>query len=129
MDTDKLVSKKDSKKRYVIAALITVMAAVFLIALGIHMDSGDAKVADARVLSAGRVVDASTNKPLAGAIVTLDANETAQTDENGLFQIKPSIKKVAARAYGYTRAEVELASQRGKRLAEIKLKPFFPKAL
>jgi hypothetical protein len=129
MDTDKLVSQKNSKRRYVVAALITVVAAVFLIVLGIHMDSGDAKVADARVLSAGMVVDASTNKPLAGAFVTLDANETAQTDENGLFQIKPEIKKVAARAYGYTRAEVELASQQGKSLVEIKLKPFLPKAL
>ena len=134
MDTDKLVGQKSSKRSYAIAALITVVAAVFLIAVCIHMDSGDAKVADAgvadaKVLSSGRVVDASTNKPLAGAIVTLDANETAQTDENGLFQIKPTIKKVAARAYGYTRAEVELASQQGKSPVEIKLKPFLPKAL
>ena len=140
MDTDKLVVQKSSKRSYAIAALITVVGAVFLIAVCIYMDSGDARVADARVisgggvvdargLSSGRVVDASTNKPLAGAFVTLDGNETAQTDENGRFQIKPTVKIAAARAYGYTRAAVELASQQGKSPVEIKLTPFLPKAL
>ncbi len=140
MDTDKLVVQQSSKKSYAIAALITVVGAVFLIAVCIHMDSGDARVADARIisgggvvdargLSSGRVVDASTNKPLAGAFVTLDGNETVQTDENGRFQIKPTVKIAAARAYGYTRAAVELASQQGKSPVEIKLKPFVPKAL
>ncbi|MGO9379060.1 MAG: putative glycoside hydrolase [Dissulfurispiraceae bacterium] len=130
MDTDKLVVQKNGMRNYVFVVLIAILAAVFLIAECIHRDSGgDARVAEARVLSSGVVVDASTNKPLAGAIVTLDGNETAQTDENGLFQIKPTIKKVAVRTYGYTRAAIEIASQQGKSPVEIKLKPFMPKAL
>lgn len=129
MDTDKLVVQKSCIKRYAVPALIGALAAVFLTAACIHRDSGDARVADARVLTSGKVVDASTGKPLAAALVTLDGNETAQTDENGLFQIKPTVKKVAARAYGYTRGEVELASNQEKSPVEIKLQPFLPKAL
>ncbi|HMK61167.1 MAG TPA: putative glycoside hydrolase [Dissulfurispiraceae bacterium] len=128
MDTDELKSDKKKNRRYVAAAVL-VMTAFILFAACIHRDSGDARVADARVLTSGMVVDDSTGKPLAGAIITLDAEETLLTDENGHFQIKPTAKKVAARAFGYTRADLDLARLRPDETAELRLKPFLPKAL
>ncbi|HMK56114.1 MAG TPA: putative glycoside hydrolase [Dissulfurispiraceae bacterium] len=128
MDTNKLETKERRIGRYGVAVAIFLAAAILFVAC-VHRDSGDARVADARVLTTGRVVDASTGKALAGAIVTLDGQETLLADENGQFQIKPTVKKVAARAYGYTRADIELASLRSNAPAELSLKPFLPKAL
>jgi len=70
----------------------------------------------------GRVVDSFTRTPILGAIVTSNGDVT-QTDEHGIFSFKTGRSGLAARAYGYTRAEVGSASQ------EIKLVPFRPKAL
>jgi hypothetical protein len=70
----------------------------------------------------GRVVDSFTRTPILGAFVTSNGDVT-QTDEHGIFSFKTGGSGLAARAYGYTRAEVGSASQ------EIKLVPFRPKAL
>lgn len=80
-------------------------------------------------ISSGKVIDAATNKPLAGAIVTIDSNQVVQTDDNGTFQLTPAAKKVSARAYGYTRAEMEFNGQQPKVPIELRLKPLRPKAL
>jgi Carboxypeptidase regulatory-like domain len=35
----------------------------------------------------GQIVDSATNKPLAGAVITVDSVLNATTDENGKFKI------------------------------------------
>ena len=79
--------------------------------------------------TSGIVMDASVNKPLAGAIVTLDGKDVIRTAENGTFIIKPGIRKIAARAHGYSRAEQLAESGKGKGPLEIYLQPVKPKAL
>lgn len=77
----------------------------------------------------GKVVDAATLKPIAGAIVTLDAKEVTKAGDDGSFQIKPNVNRVAARACGYTRAEQSLENIRTAKPLEIRLTPLTPKAL
>lgn len=90
--------------------------------------------------SIGQVIDASSHKPLAGAIVTIDEKDTVLTGQDGAFPISAGANKIAARAFGYTRAEraVEGTSEQrpkgasdpgaGKAL-ELRLNPISPKAL
>jgi len=80
-----------------------------------------------------KVIDASTQKPIKGAIVTLK-NNIILTDETGSFTIKPDIHKVAVRAHGYLRAEqtidrAALHASPKNAVVQIKLTPFIPKAL
>lgn len=75
----------------------------------------------------GKVVDASTRKPIAGALVTL-GDHVAQTDQNGLFQIAGASGKIGIRAYGHLREEIEMTG-RESGTQEIPLTPFTPKAL
>ena len=80
-----------------------------------------------------KVIDASTQKPIKGAIVTLK-NDIILTDGNGLFTIKPDINTVAVRAHGYLRAEQTidrkaLSAFHKNAAVQIKLTPFVPKAL
>ena len=77
----------------------------------------------------GRVMDAVTNKPLAGAIVTLNGKEVLKTDQDGMFPLKAGVRQVAARAYGYTRAERMIDIKRLIATPEISLSPITPKAL
>ena len=52
----------------------------------------------------GQILDSATNKPVAGAIVTVDSVLTATTDENGKFSIAkiPSgILDYSVQAHGY----------------------------
>jgi hypothetical protein len=51
-----------------------------------------------------RVIDASTEKPIEGALVT-SGDEVERTDEQGIAHIKIEENKVAARACGYLRTE------------------------
>jgi len=76
----------------------------------------------------GKVIDAE-GKPLKGAIVTLNGSEVILTDENGSFTVKQQVSKVAARAHGYSRAELVMTDQQKGRPIELKLKPVTPKAL
>ncbi|HET8704911.1 MAG TPA: putative glycoside hydrolase [Pseudomonadales bacterium] len=57
----------------------------------------------------GQVMDSATQKPLAGAIVTL-GEKTVNTDENGNFSIDGDSKILHARAYGYGRTKVDIDS-------------------
>lgn len=77
----------------------------------------------------GRVIDAATNKPIRGAIVTLDAKEVVLADENGMFTIRPSVNKVAARSCGYLGAEQVIDTSQLKTPLIMRLRPFKPKAL
>ena len=75
----------------------------------------------------GRVIDASTRKPVEGAFVTLNES-VVRTDENGVFQVDGSGNKIGARAYGYARNEVATTDLKTG-AQEIHLTPLKPKAL
>lgn len=78
--------------------------------------------------TSGRVVDYFTNKPIGGAIVTMN-NQVVTTDEKGMFVFKTTGAKIAVRAYGYLRTEQIIATPLITSRLEIKLVPFTPKAL
>ncbi len=75
----------------------------------------------------GRVIDGATNLPLPEAVVTLNGEEVVHTDSNGLFPIKHPLRQVAARAVGYTRAEMTVAASGPP--VEFRLQAIRPKAL
>jgi hypothetical protein len=81
----------------------------------------------------GKVIDFHTGKPIQGAFVTMN-HDTAQTDKNGMFAVKTASDKVLVRAYGYLRAEQNIAMPLVTSVpitspVLIKLMPFTPKAL
>ena len=86
------------------------------------------KPVDAVTYRSGRVVDYFTNKPIGGAIVTMN-NQIVTTDEKGIFVFKTTGEKIAVRAYGYLRTEQVIATPLVAQSLEIKLVPFTPKAL
>jgi hypothetical protein len=79
--------------------------------------------------TSGKVVDFFTRMPIKGAIVTLNNNEIAKTDEKGMFIFKTPGNKVSVRAYGYLRAKQTSSIERINMPFEIRLIPFTPKAL
>lgn len=79
--------------------------------------------------TSGKVIDFFTGMPIKGAIVTLNNNEIAKTDEKGFFIFKTIGNKISVRAYGYLRAEQKISPERPNKPLEIKLAPFTPKAL
>ena len=119
------------KRDKVIFVVILLAASFSMLAFdsNIRVQSGDTGNRTDHALSTGRVLDAVTNSPLKGAIVTINSSEVIQTNENGLFPVKSSVYKIAVRAHGYTRAEMEIAAQPSISPVEIKLNPFKPKAL
>lgn len=83
-----------------------------------------------RLPAMGKVMDAALNKPLAGAMVTLDGKEVLQTAADGTFPIRSGVGRIAARAHGYGRADLAVEARKGKDdPLVIKLKPIKPKAL
>ncbi len=86
----------------------------------------------------GIVLDAASNKPIAGATVVLNEKEVLQTPEGGTFMLPPGTGKVTVRAHGYMRAEQVIAAppagsnstakQDGSKL-KLMLQPISPKAL
>ena len=77
----------------------------------------------------GKVVDAMTDQPLAGATVTLDGKEVVITNRNGIFPIVHQIGKVAARAPGYARTEATVEKLESNPTILLRLQPFRAKAL
>jgi hypothetical protein len=75
----------------------------------------------------GRVVDAATGEPIAGAFVTLDTSE-ARSDSAGAFKLVGRGQAVRLRAPGYLRREVPADDLAGAG-ATLRLEPFSPKAL
>ncbi len=125
--TEKLVQK--IKKGSALLLLVLLPAALLTTGCLFRDSSGEDRVSLDNVSFTGRVIDASTNRPIAGAIVTIDRAEVVQTDGNGLFPIRASVKNVAARACGYNRMELEITPKRPGDTVELQLKPFLPKAL
>jgi hypothetical protein len=75
----------------------------------------------------GKVVDASTGKPLTGAIITVSGT-SFRTQKDGSFNIDLAGDYLAVRAYGYLRGKV-LAPKSELDPLEIRLSPFWPKAV
>lgn len=80
----------------------------------------------------GKVLDAQSGKPIAGAIVTLD-KQVVQTGAEGTFNIDaakpaPAGVPLGARAAGYGRTSLPLAASDAQPLT-IRLTPMRPKAL
>jgi hypothetical protein len=75
----------------------------------------------------GSVIDSATGKPISGAMVTFGSKVT-RTGANGTFQIDGISPALGARAYGYTRAQVE-AGGHGANSIQLKLAPFTPHAI
>ena len=71
----------------------------------------------------GRIVDAATGKPIAGASMTSDG-DVVQTDAQGVFRAKPG-DLLRVRAPGYRRRDVPAA----ERTPVMTLEPFSAKAL
>ncbi len=74
----------------------------------------------------GRVVDATTHRPIADAIVTLGGREL-RTDRDGRFQIEGAGDRLGVRAYGHVRAFVPAGQVAAGQ--DIALEPFTPKGL
>jgi hypothetical protein len=75
----------------------------------------------------GRIVDAVTKNPLAGAFVTL-RDTVVQTDDKGMFHIVGEGERIGVRAYGHARGWIDLR-QLHDGTQEIALEPLTPKAL
>jgi hypothetical protein len=86
-------------------------------------------IPDQTPLSMGKVIDEETNKPLPGATVTINGSEVVYTNENGVFNVKSPVTKVAARAYGYTRKELIINEQQLPSQIDLRLRAITPKAL
>ncbi len=78
--------------------------------------------------TAGWVADAYTQKPVSGAIITMNS-EVVRSDENGKFTLKGSGTAIAVRACGYLRAYQPVVPSLLTAPVEIRLRPFAPKAL
>lgn len=75
----------------------------------------------------GKVTDAATKAPIAGALVTL-GDQVVRTDAAGAFHIEGTAETLKLRAPGYARREMP-ASEVNSPSIEIALTPFNPKAL
>ena len=75
----------------------------------------------------GKVIDAQTKTPIAGAVVAA-GDQAVRTDKEGMFRLEGSGQALKVKAAGYKRREVA-ASAEGNPQAEIALEPFKVKAL
>ncbi|SDP00904.1 hypothetical protein SAMN04489798_4446 [Pseudomonas arsenicoxydans] len=85
-----------------------------------------ALLCDQALAVSGVVLDANTQKPIAGATVTTSAAVT-QTDEQGRFETASPATSIAARAPGYLRTEATLVACDAP--CVLTLTPFRPKAV
>jgi len=76
----------------------------------------------------GKIIDAKTQAPIAGALVTL-GDTVVRTDKGGLFHTEGLGQTLKVRAPGYARKEIPVAALAQKTDPEIALTPFRVKAL
>ena len=100
------------------------ITATILVMLGALLISGD-KTAGA---VSGLVIDAVTQAPIEGALVTVGSEVTA-TDVNGLFTTSGDGTRLAVRAPGYLRAGQTLLVPFATDHLQVSLTPFTPKAV
>jgi Putative glycosyl hydrolase domain/CarboxypepD_reg-like domain len=75
----------------------------------------------------GKVIDAQTKAPIAGAVVVA-GDQMVRTDKDGSFHLEGSGEALKVKAAGYKRQQIE-ASAAANSQAEIVLEPFNVKAL
>ena len=75
----------------------------------------------------GKVVDAQTKAPIAGALVTL-GDQQVRADQDGVFHLEGAGETLKLRSPGYARREMA-TSELGNPPGEIALTPFMVKAL
>ncbi len=75
----------------------------------------------------GKVIDAQTKAPIAGAVVVA-GDQMARTDKDGVFHLDGSGETLKVKAAGYKRQELPASSQ-GDQQVEFSLEPFNVKAL
>jgi hypothetical protein len=75
----------------------------------------------------GKVIDAQTKAPIAGAVVVV-GDQMARTDKDGVFHLDGSGETLKVKAAGYKRQELPASSQ-GDQQVEFSLEPFKVKAL
>jgi len=75
----------------------------------------------------GRVVDAASGQPIAGATVTA-GGELLTTGSDGSYRLAPPAPRIQARAIGYARAAVNTAGEEAQ-LPQLRLAPLRPKAV
>jgi len=76
---------------------------------------------------AGKVADAESGQPIAGALITV-GDEVVRSDARGVFRVDAAASLLGVRAAGYRRAEQAVKPGDGAPL-EIRLAPLRPKAL
>jgi hypothetical protein len=110
----------------IIKGLLLVLAVLALMQLSEHAASS--RTAKDPDHLKGKIIDATTKKPLPGAIITGN-NEVVHADDEGTFILKNATNWLGVRAHGYGREEQLIASPRSRTSVEIGLKPFLPKAV
>jgi hypothetical protein len=75
----------------------------------------------------GKVIDAKTKSPIAGAVVVI-GDQMVRSDKEGTFRLEGSSDKVKVKAAGYKRQEIAVGAG-GNPQTEIALEPFKVKAL
>jgi len=95
--------------------------------LGVLILMGALLVAPAAYAYDGKVVDAQTKAPIAGALVTL-GDQVVRTDQDGAFHLEGTGETLKLRAPGYARRDFAI-SEMGNPHPEIALTPFQVKGL
>jgi len=95
--------------------------------LGVLILMGALLVAPAAYAYDGKVVDAQTKAPIAGALVTL-ADQVVRTDQDGAFHLEGTGETIKLRAPGYARRDFAI-SELGNPHTEMALTPFQVKGL
>jgi hypothetical protein len=114
---------KQNPKAFVITSLI-VLLMVYLLIPKYAMVYTTRRAVDAYAKKPIRVVDALTEKPIPGALVT-SGSQVVRTDEDGMCYIKNEGNKVAVRACGYLRTEYLSAAPQEKKLVSITPKAIY----
>jgi len=114
---------KQNPKAFVITSLI-VLLMVYLLIPKYAMVYTARRAVDAYAKKPIRVVDALTEKPILGALVT-SGSQVVRTDEGGMCYIKNEGNKVAVRACGYLRTEHLSAAHQEKKLVSITPKAIY----
>ena len=114
---------KQNPKAFVITSLI-VLLMVYLLIPKYAMVYTARRAVDAYAKKPIRVVDALTEKPILGALVT-SGSQVVRTDEGGMCYIKNEGNKVAVRACGYLRTEHLSAAPQEKKIVSIAPKAIY----
>jgi len=114
---------KQNPKAFVITSLI-VLLMVYLLIPKYAMVYTTRRAVDAYAKKPIQVVDALTEKPIPGALVT-SGSQIVRTDEDGMCYIKNEGNKVAVRACGYLRTEHLSAAPQEKKLVSITPKAIY----